>query len=65
MLNIDFNANDLRFVVYIVIAVLISILGGRLSKNIKSKKNKAIYIITVILFNLLLAFRICKLYAWL
>lgn len=64
MLNIDFNANDLRMVVYNIIAILISILGIILSKNFTTKKNRIIYILTIILFNFLLAFKICRLYMW-
>lgn len=65
MLNIDFNANDLRFVIYNVMVVIIGILGIVLSRKLESKKNRIIYIATVILVNLLLAFKICRLYTWL
>ena len=47
MFNIDFNANDLRRLVYGVIALAMFILGIILSKNIESKKKKATYIITI------------------
>ena len=46
--NIDFNANDLRLLVYNILAVAITILGSFLSKEIKSKKIKAIYILTIL-----------------
>lgn len=64
MLNIDFNANNLRFVVYNVIAILISVLGFALSKKFENRKNKIIYVATVIIFNLILALQICRLYMW-
>lgn len=64
MFNIDFNANDLRLVVYNVIAILMLILGIKLSKKFNSKKAKIIYNITIIIFNLLLAALICKRYMW-
>lgn len=64
MFNIDFNANDLRFVVYNVITVLIFVLGIFLSKKLDSKKSKVIYIVTIVLFNLLLSYKICQLYMW-
>ena len=64
MFNIDFNANDLRFVVYNVIAILMLILGIKLSKKFNSKKVKIIYNITIIIFNILLAAIICKRYMW-
>lgn len=62
--NIDFNANDLRFVIYNVVTILMGILGIVLSRKFESKKNRVIYIATIILVNLLLAFKICKLYMW-
>ena len=64
MFNIDFNANDLRFLVYNVIVILSFILGVFLSKKLNSKKSKAIYIITILLFNSFLAYKICELYTW-
>lgn len=62
--NIVFNANDLRFVVYNVIAILMLILGIKLSKKFDSKKAKIIYNITIIIFNILLAALICEIYMW-
>lgn len=64
MFNIDFNANDLRLVVYNILAVAITILGLFLSKKIESKKLKIIYVLTILVFNILLAFKICQLYMW-
>lgn len=64
MLNINFNANDLRLVVYMVMAVLISILGIVLSKKFENRKNKIIYVVAVLIFNLILALQICRLYMW-
>lgn len=64
MFNIDFNANDLRLLVYNILAVAITVLGLFLSKKIKSKKIKVIYILTILAFNILLAFKISQLYMW-
>lgn len=64
MFNIDFNANDLRFVVYNVLAILIFTLGILLSKKLDNKKSKVIYIISILVLNLLLAYKICQLYMW-
>lgn len=64
MFNIDFNANDLRRLVYSVIAILVFVLGIFLSKKIESKKKKTIYILTILLFNILLALKICQMYLW-
>lgn len=64
MLNINFNANNLRLAVYNIIVVIMTILGTVLSRNFESKKNRIIYISTIILVNLLIAFKICRLYMW-
>lgn len=64
MFNIDFNANDLRQLVYNILAIVITILGIFLLKKIESKKTKVIYITTVFIFNFLLAYKICQLYMW-
>ncbi len=64
MFNIDFNANDLRFLVYNITTVLIFILGILLSKRLDNKKTKVVYIVTILLLNLLLAYKICQIYMW-
>ena len=64
MFNIDFNANDLRLLVYNILAVAITVLGLFLSKKIESKKIKIIYILTIFVFNIFLAFKISQLYMW-
>lgn len=64
MFNIDFNANDLRLLVYNILAIAITVLGLFLSKKIKSKKIKIIYILTILAFNIMLAFKISQLYMW-
>lgn len=64
MFNINFNANNLRFVVYIIMSIALTILGLFLSKKIKSKIVKIIYIVTIFVINILLTFKICQLYMW-
>ena len=64
MFTIDFNANDLRLIVYNLLAVSITILGLFLSKKIESKKLKIIYVLTILVLNILLAYKICQLYMW-
>ena len=64
MFNIDFNANDLRRVIYSIITILMLILGIKLSKKFDSKKTKIIYNITIIIFNIALLVFICKRYMW-
>lgn len=64
MFNIDFNANDLRLIVYNILAICITFLGLFLSRKIESKKLKIIYVLTILVFNILLAYKICQLYMW-
>ena len=61
MFNIDFNANDLRFVIYNIISFIMLILGIVISKKFKTKKAKIIYNTTIIIFNLILVYQICRL----
>ena len=64
MFNIDFNANDLRLLVYTIITIIATIIGIHLSKKLKSKKSKIIYILTIIILNILLGLKICQWYMW-
>lgn len=64
MFNINFNANNLRFVVYIILSIALTILGIFLSKRIESKISKIIYVITIFVINILLTFKICQLCMW-
>lgn len=65
MFNINFNANNLRLIVYSILAIIITTLGLFLSKKIDSKKIKAIlYVVTIFITNMLLTFKICQLYMW-
>ena len=64
MFNIDFNANDLRRVIYGIFSILMLILGIKLSKKFDSKKTKIIYNVTIMIFNILLSVLICKRYMW-
>lgn len=64
MLNVNFNANNLRFVVYNVIVVIMTILGIVLSRKFENKKTTITYIVSIILVNVLLAYKICQLYMW-
>lgn len=64
MLGIAFNANDLRVVVYSIMTVLMGILGAIFAKKLNSKKEQIIYLITIIVFNSLLTYEICKFMLW-
>jgi len=64
MFNIDFNANDLRALVYSILAISITVLGIFLSKKFESRKAKIIYVLTIGIVNILLAYTICQMYMW-
>lgn len=64
MFNIDFNANDLRRVVYIVMALLITILAIYMSRKFEKKSTRIIYISTVLILNIILALIICNMFIW-
>lgn len=64
MLDIPFNANDLRMTVYGLLTVLMVILGVRFSNVIEKKWIKILYVLTVFVFNLLFGFWICRAFVW-
>ena len=65
MLNIPFNANDLRLTVFLVLAAVLSVWSIVLSKKIKSKTVKVLYCSGTALFNVLLTVWFCKTAMWL
>ncbi|MBQ8280879.1 MAG: hypothetical protein IJZ25_00560 [Lachnospiraceae bacterium] len=64
MFNIAFNANDLRMTVYGILTVLMVLLSVRFSKVFENKWIKVIYVLTVLMFNLILGFWICRAFTW-
>jgi len=64
MLNIAFNANDLRVTVFFALAVLLSVWSAFVSKKIQKKVVRIIYCVAVIVFNLLLAAWVAKNFMW-
>ena len=64
MFNIDFNANDLRMLAYSIITIIAISISIHLSKKLKNKTCKIIYILTIITLNILLGLKICQLYMW-
>ena len=60
-----YNANDLRMVAYNIIAILMFILGLFISKKFENKKSKIAYNICVLIFNLIIAYKIYTTYVWL
>ena len=45
-------------------AFALTVFGLFLSNKIENKKVKVIYVLTIFVFNILLAFKICQLYMW-
>ena len=64
MLGIPFNANDLRVTVFIVLALLLSLWGLRLSKTFRKKAVKIVYCAAVILVNICFAVWAANAYMW-
>ena len=64
MLNIPFNANDLRALIYFSSAILMTIMGVLNSKSFKNGNLRILYIFTIIIFNFIVAYTIIELYKW-
>ena len=64
MLNIPFNANDLRLTVFWILTVGLSVWSVVLSKKFKSKIVKILYCSGIVLFNALLTVWFCKTAMW-
>ena len=64
MLNIPFNANDLRLTVFSVLTIGMTILGVAISKSFQRKSTKALYMIAVVLLNVILTMWVVKAFMW-
>ncbi len=64
MLNIAFNANDLRRTVYSILACLMLAWGLQISKAFSDRTAKVIYCVTIFAFNIVLMNYICRMYMW-
>ena len=64
MLNISFNANDLRALIYFLSAILMVIMGVLKSKNFKNGNLRISYIFTIIICNLIVSYTIIENYKW-
>ena len=64
MLNIAFNANDLRVTVFFALAILLFVWSAFISKTFQKKAVRIIYCAVVIAFNLLLAAWVAKNFMW-
>ena len=64
MLNIPFNANDLRLTVFTILTIGLSVWSIFIAKSFKRKKAKYLYIITVTLLNVILTMWVVKAFMW-
>ena len=65
MLNISFNANDLRLTVFFVLIIALSIWSIIISKSFNKKLSKFLYCFAVILLNVILTLWVVKTFMWL
>lgn len=64
MLNIPFNANDLRLTVFSVLTIGMAILSLVISKSFQRKSTMALYRIAVVLLNVILTMWVVKAFMW-
>ena len=64
MLNIAFNANDLRKLVFSLLAIAMSVWSVVLSKTFRKKYLRIVYCVAVTVINLLLAAWVVKSFMW-
>ena len=64
MLNIPFNANDLRLIVFSVLTVGMAVLGVILSRAFHKKITKILYCFAAILLNVALTIWVVKAFMW-
>ena len=64
MLNIPYNANDLRRTVYFLLTVALTVIGWRISKPMHKKWVRAVYCVAALIWNLMITIFVCKTYMW-
>ena len=64
MLNIPFNANDLRLTVFFAFTAFMAVLSVFIAKRFGSKAAKIFYCSAAVLFNLILTFWVQKTFMW-
>lgn len=64
MLNIPFNANDLRLTVFSVLTIGMTILSIAISMSFQRKSTKVLYRIAVVLLNVILTMWVVKAFMW-
>ena len=64
MLNIPFNANDLRLAVFSILTIIMTIWGIAVSKSFQRTSTKILYRIAVVLLNVILTMWVVKAFMW-
>ena len=64
MLNISFNANDLRLVVFATLTIGMCAWGINISKRFAKKSAKVLYCFAVLVYNVTLAMWVVKTFLW-
>ncbi len=64
MLNIGFNANDLRRTVFWLITIIMTVLSIRISKSFRYKALRMIYCVSVFAINAYMTIYFCRNYMW-
>ena len=64
ILNIPYNANDLRFTVFFVLTLVLVVWSIFIAKMFQNKYFKIMYCMAVILFNGLLTTWVVKIFMW-
>ena len=64
MLNIPFNANDLRLSVFSILTIVMTIFGIAVSKPFQRTSTKLLYRIAVVLLNTILTMWVVKAFMW-
>lgn len=64
MLNIPFNANDLRLAVFVVLTISLSVWSIFISKKYNKKITKFLYCGAVIILNVVLTLWVAKTFMW-
>ena len=64
MLNIPFNANDLRMVVFAVLTIILSVWSINISKRFDKKIVKFVYCFVALVLNAILTLWVIKTFMW-
>lgn len=64
LLNIAFNANDFRYVFYSVLAVILTIISVKISREVTANGTRVLYCGSVLVINALFCMGICRASTW-